>query len=161
MRKALIIFYISDIFMVVNLFWGKFWSVNFMEELVVSETAGRCIANLAELIKQENRSVGEARDLVEEHQRLWRKIREVLGSDVMLLEYAAFTDTEISFFDLNKAYLAGRLAKLDSVAKEEAYVMHIEDIKKGETYNEARVALNSVFERILPLLHTEILKDDM
>lgn len=132
-----------------------------MEELVVSETAGRCIANLAELIKQENRSVGEARDLVEEHKRLWRKIREVLGSDVMLLEYAAFTDTEISFFDPNKAYLAGRLAKLDSVAKEEAYVMHIEDIKKGETYNEARVALNSLFERILQLLHTEIRKDDM
>lgn len=132
-----------------------------MEELVISEAAQKCISALAELIKQENRIAGEVRDLVEEHKRLWQKIQEELGSDVMLLEYAALTDTEIAFFDPNKAYLVGRLAKLDGVAKEAAYVMHIEDIKKEEEYNETRVALNSLFERILQLLHTEIRKDDM
>ncbi len=132
-----------------------------MNELGIDQLARECIVSLVELVKQANHTAGENRGLIAEHKRLWEKITGALDSDTLLLQYAVLTDKEISFFDPQEAYLAGCEAKLDGVAKEEAYVAHIEAIKKENEYNDTRVALNSLFEQILHLLLTETLREDM
>lgn len=131
----------------------------------IDPIAKQCIDSITELLSIENRREINNQGLYKKYEKIYKQIQQELGDFLgisLLKRYEALMEEEILFFDPYETYLAGRELKLDGeIDRNEAYDWYVFQIRKSEEYRQLNKERNEIFGKIMDLLVTEEMKDEM